>query len=370
MSPGAPTWRDPSRPLPLLQVGAGQMGRAWLQAVARHPDVELVGLVDLDVQAAAVAAAECGHPGVPVGPDLHDLLGRAEAVLDVTSPPAHHAVTSLALDHGLPVLGEKPAAATLGDAIRLAAAAEVADRLFMVSQSRRYDRHLTSLRSQASSLGRLGPVSVRFARAPRFGGFRESMEHPLLLDMAIHPFDAARHVLGADAVAVYCEEFNPPWSWYAHDACATAMVEMSTGARLVYQGSWCSPGAETSWNGEWVVGGEHGTATWDGDAAPVLTSTGPQPGPGDDAGPEGIDGALDDFVVALRTGGTPMGEIHDNVASLAMVEAAVRSATLGRRVLLADVLAEAHEQAVDDEPSGAVRERLVRGNAAPAPVAP
>lgn len=35
------------------------------------------------------------------------------------------------------------------------------------------------------------------------------MDHPLLLDMAVHAFDAARWFLGADPVGVYCEEFNP-----------------------------------------------------------------------------------------------------------------------------------------------------------------
>ena len=59
-----------------------------------------------------------------------------------------------------------------------------------------------------------------FFKAPHFGGFREEMAHPLLVDMAIHAFDAARYLLGADPVSVYCEAFNPAWSWYAGDAAA------------------------------------------------------------------------------------------------------------------------------------------------------
>ena len=42
----------------------------------------------------------------------------------------------------------------------------------------------------------------------------------------------------------------------------------------------------------------------------------------------------------------PYGEVHSNVLSLAMVEAAVRSAETGQRVALADVLDDAYAQAV------------------------
>jgi hypothetical protein len=62
-----------------------------------------------------------------------------------------------------------------------------------------------------------------------------------------------------------------------------------------------------------------------------------------------IAGALAEFVHALRTGVEPMGVAHDNVMSLAMVEAAVQSAATGRRVLLADLLREAFVAAGNSE---------------------
>ena len=48
--------------------------------------------------------------------------------------------------------------------------------------------------------------------------------------------------------------------------------------------------------------------------------------------PGGIAGSLRDFLHALRTGATPMGECHDNIKSLAMVFAAIESSASGRRV--------------------------------------
>ena len=49
------------------------------------------------------------------------------------------------------------------------------------------------------------------------------MPHVLLLEMAIHTFDAARLILGADPVSVYCKEWNPPGSWYKQNASAVAI---------------------------------------------------------------------------------------------------------------------------------------------------
>lgn len=44
---------------------------------------------------------------------------------------------------------------------------------------------------------------------------------------------------------------------------------------------------------------------------------------------EEIAGALAEFGAALRSGEVPSGEVHSNVLSLAMVEAAVQSASTG-----------------------------------------
>ncbi|UED86773.1 Gfo/Idh/MocA family protein [Streptomyces profundus] len=333
-----------TEPLRLLLVGAGGMGRAWLRAIAREPGVVLAGVVDLDVAAALRAVAEeCGEPGVPVAASIGELADGegVDAVVDVTVPAAHLPVTLEALGLGLPVLGEKPLAASLTEAVTLVRAAEEARELFMVSQSRRYDRQLFALRAQAGRLGQLGVLTQEFFKAPRFGGFRDAMDHPLVLDMAIHNFDAARFVLGADPVAVYCEEYNPAWSWYAGDAAGTALFEMTGGTRFVYTGSWCADGLETSWNSHWRISGAGGSATWDGEGEPAVEITDPARDPGfvPQAPPGGgIAGALADFVDALRTGRVPMGECHDNLLSLAMVHAAIASSADRVRVPVAEVL--------------------------------
>jgi predicted dehydrogenase len=169
------------------------------------------------------------------------------------------------------------------------------------------------------------------------------MASPLILDMAIHTFDAARYLSGADPAAVYCEEFNPPWSWYNGAASATAIFEMSSGLRYTYRGSWCAEGRLTSWEGEWRAVGPNGSATWDGHNPPIAQIVTQRDGFLSQAEqrvaqvediPAGIAGSLREFLQALATGATPMGECHDNIKSLAMVFGAIESAATGRRVAI------------------------------------
>jgi predicted dehydrogenase len=343
---------SPSERIKIIQVGAGAMGRLWLDVLAGSADVELVGLVDIDLSAAQLSAAGAGLPDVALARSLPELLDwvAADAVLNVTVPEAHAEVSITALLHGLAVLCEKPLADTLAAALSMIAAAEVGGRLLMVSQSRRYWRNLTALRTQLARLGRLGLVQCSFFKAPHFGGFREEMAYPLLGDMAIHQFDLARELIGTEPVSVSCESFNPSGSWYAGDAAANVAVDFADGTRFVFTGSWCSPGLETSWNGSWRISAAGGTALWDGDYAPVAqTADGEQIPAEPGTGPEQIAGSLAEFVTALRTGAAPSGEAHSNVMSLAMVEAAIMSAQTQRRVVLGDLLDDAYQQALASE---------------------
>jgi predicted dehydrogenase len=368
-----------NEPVRVVLVGAGAMGRNWMRVIASTPAVRLVGVVDLDLDLARRAAREYGVEqgdgqarGSGVAPLAGDSLAavvaesRAQAVIDVTVPPAHHAVNTQALYLGLPVLCEKPIAPTVAQTLSLIAAQEVTGQLLMTSQSRRYYPQLARLKHAVASLGQIGFVTTEFFKAPHFGGFRDEMEHPLLVDMAIHGFDVARYLLDDDPVSVDCRTFNPAWSWYRGDAAATAVFEFAGGTRFGYSGSWCSPGLETSWNGSWRISGARGTAIWDGEGEPEVELAEQTGAVGATADPDGpavpirpeIAGALDEFVNALRTGTTPSGDVHSNVHSLAMVEAAVLSASSGGTVRLADVLDEAYAAALQNELRDDVRERL------------
>ena len=284
------------------------MGQGWLQVLNASDQIDTVGLVDLDLDAAR-ASRPPSDPGLPVATSITELIATVEAdvVINVTVPVAHHAVSTEALLAGLPVLSEKPLTPTVAEGLSLAATSAHTGELLMVSQSRRYYRSITQFREAVRGLGRVGVVTAEFFGAPRFGGFRDEMAHPLLIDMAIHHFDAFRYLVGDEPVSVSCDEFNPAWSWYQGDAGVTATFVTAGGTRFVYTGSWCSPGLNTSWNAQWRVSGEHGTALWDGETTPTW-ETDPELAPADPGViPEEFAGSLAEFIGSLRTGTLPDG---------------------------------------------------------------
>ncbi len=255
-----------------LLVGAGGMGKAWGNNLKEHPDVDIVGWVDLRPGAAAGSSGKFGtaqtaHRRRSLGKALAET--RPDFVVDVTIPEAHRDVTLQALAAGIPVLGEKPMADSMEHAREMVAASEKSGKLYMVSQSRRYDARLHAFRRLiVEQIGTPGILNSDFYIGAHFGGFRDEMASVLLLDMAIHTLDQARYLSGADPISVYCEEFNPPWSWYRGDASATAIFEMTGGLRYTYRGSWCSEGKNTSWESDWRAVGpkRYGGLGWHGNA--------------------------------------------------------------------------------------------------------
>lgn len=332
-------------PLKALLVGAGGMGQSWAKTLRDYDEVEIAGWMDIRAQAVDEAIGKLQLTGIKAFDDLEKAIAetRPDFLVDVTIPEAHREVTLTALKAGVPVLGEKPMADSMASAREMVAASERAGRLYMVSQSRRYDSRLLAFREAVRKYaGNLGILCSDFFLGPHFGGFREEMPSPLLLDMAIHTFDNARQISGCDPVAVYCQQFNPSWSWFKGDASATALFEMTGGLQYIYNGSWCAQGLNTSWQSQWRAFGSRGAASWDGEHDPVadrVTGAGGFIPPTEritvNAEPNvvgGIAGSLREFVQALRTGQSPQGECHDNIKSLAMVFAAMESAQTGRRI--------------------------------------
>lgn len=335
-----------------LLVGAGGMGRGWAANLTNREDVTLAGWVDIAPGAAERAVAETGHQAEFTGTDLELAIRELnpDFVVDVTIPEAHRDVTVTALGMGVPVIGEKPMAHSMAAAREMVRASEASGKLYMVSQSRRYDARLIQYRQLIRDhVGDLGILNSDFYIGAHFGGFRDEMDSPLVLDMAIHTFDAARYLSGMNAVAVYAEEFNPSWSWYRGDAAATAIFELENGARYTYRGSWCAEGKNTTWECDWRAVGANGSAVWDGHGEPSAEKWQASPAfirPLEEVFPTpaktlgGIEGSLDEFLRALRTGETPQAECHDNIHSLAMVFGVLRSSRERRRVLMEEILAE------------------------------
>jgi predicted dehydrogenase len=328
----------------VVVVGAGGISGAWFPPLIEEK-VEIAAVVDLRIDAAREKIAKHSL-SAEASTDLRAMLRkhRPDFVLDLTVPEAHCDVTCAALEAGCHVIGEKPMASSMAEARKMVRSAEKTGRMYMVSQSRRWDvsHDRVRLTVAGGSLGALTTVNCDFYLGAHFGGFRDGMASPLILDMSIHHFDLVRFMGGVDPVAVRALEFNPKGSWYRGDAAASCVFEMSEGVVFTYRGSWCAEGCRTSWNGDWRLIGGRGTLICEQDKPPrgqvVAGNEGFQRTLADLTVAEsplvhpGFRGALREMLDFLRAGKVPQTECHDNVKSLAMVFAVIESSKKRRRV--------------------------------------
>jgi predicted dehydrogenase len=323
------------------------MSKEWIRVALQIPNLELVGLVDIFEQNAKTRAAEFNLEHVQIGSNLSEMLVRTKAdlVFDCSIPEAHYSVALEAFKHGAHVLGEKPLADSLARAIEMVRAATAANRVHSVMQNRRFDPNILQVKQflEAGQVGTVTTVNADFFIGAHFGGFRDSMAHVLLLDMAIHTFDQARFMTGCDPLNVYCLEFNPKDSWYAQGSSAHCIFEMTNGVVFNYRGSWCSEGFHTTWESDWRVIGTRGTLRWDGgeyQRAQIVSVSGefiskhsefelPKLEPQAAKGHEGL---IRDFIHNLEQHEPQATPSSDNIKSLAMVFAAIESAETGKRV--------------------------------------
>jgi predicted dehydrogenase len=324
--------------------GCGGMAGGWLNSKGLKKNARMVGFMDINLEAAKKRAEAFGVKGALVGTDLKKIIKEtgADVLIDCSIPEAHYQNTLTALKMGLHVLGEKPMADTMPHAKAMLVAAKKAKRVYAVMQNRRYMKGIQRIKNALKSgiIGKVHTVQSDFFLGPHFGGFRENMKHPLLLDMAIHTFDQARFVSGADAKSVFCRAFNPAGSWYSHGASANAIFEMTKGITYTYNGSWCNTGRDTSWQCDWRIIGTNGAMIWDGDDniecevcnKPKKIVKVPKTYERKSVG--GHSACISAFFEAIRTGRKPMTQCADNIKSLAMVHGAIKSDSIGRTTTL------------------------------------
>lgn len=338
----------------VLQVGCGSITGGWFEIGTARNDVEYVGLCDLSAAAAQGRKNEFALD-CPVFTDAETALKatRPDVVFDCTIPAAHAPTAILAFENGAHVLTEKPLADSMDNARRALDAARQHDRKYVVTQNYRYQRGPRRLKALLESgvLGKVTAIKADMYVAPHFGGFRDQMRHVLLLDMSIHTFDMARFLSGVNAQWVFCHEWNPLGSWFAHDACAAAIFGMSNDIVFTLNASWCATGLPTSFGSAWRITGERGTALWDDQGLRAEVESGDEgffrpveavEVPEGDFGrkEENRAGIMHEFLDSLNGGPDAETSAFDNIHSLAMVEGAVQSAEQGAKVEVKSVTPE------------------------------
>lgn len=326
-----------------IHVGVGGFGGHWANVLKENKEVEVVGLVDVSDKALAVVCEKHGYSSDICYHDLKTAIAKtgAEAVVSSTPPAFHRSDVVTALRAGLNVISEKPMADSLANCKAMLKAARATGKLYVVSQNYRYQPVTWTMASiiRGGRLGKIGQVKVDFYMGVDFGGgFRHAMAYPVIVDMSIHHFDLMRFITGLDAVNVTAAAWNPFWSNYQGDGSSTALFEMSNGARLLYNASWCAKGAFCNWDGNWQIECENGTLQMINGQVKILWTKGlyavdrEETVTLEEPPLRGQHFVLDEFIQAVRTGRRPNTEVGDNIGSISMVFATVRAMQSGRRV--------------------------------------
>ncbi|MCK5758510.1 MAG: Gfo/Idh/MocA family oxidoreductase [Clostridiales bacterium] len=338
--------------LKLLQVGCGNISNAWLSALIKRSDVDICGLVDINKESAKKKAYEYSLE-CPVFTDVTEAISsmNPDIAVDNIVPASRLELAEICMSNGLHIFSEKPLGDSIESAVKIIDLSDRYAKEFFVMQNRRYNTGIFSYKNaiQTGLSGDVGYLSAEFFRDPHFGGFRDKMPSPLLVDMAIHTFDQARFLLGKEPVSVTCKEYNPAWSWYKGNASAVCIFTFEDGTVFNYSGSWCAPGMKTSWDSNWRAGGSIGTCNWNGTDFPtaqISESNSENRHPIDtdvevqkiECLLNGHEGCINEMVESIKTGRRAQTDCRDNIKSLAMVFAAIKSSVENREVQIKELL--------------------------------
>jgi predicted dehydrogenase len=207
-----------SAALPIGVVGVGALGRHHARHLSTLAGVRLVGIHDTHPGRADEVAKELGTRAYP---DLDELLGQVKAITVAVPTRAHAAVGLRALGRGVPVLMEKPLAATLDEADALIAAARRARVQLQVGHIERYNRALRAAEGYLDG--------ARYIESQRLAPFQpRGTDVAVVLDLMIHDLDLVLHLTGgAEATEVRASGLSV---LSPHLDLANARVEFSDGA--------------------------------------------------------------------------------------------------------------------------------------------
>jgi len=190
----------------LAVAGAGYIGLAHVAVAQASPTCTLSAIVDPAPAAQAVAA----KAGVPLYRSLAELIARdrPDGVIVATPNALHVEHAGACIDAGLPLLLEKPIAATVDDGVRLVAKADAAGARILIGHHRAHSPIMAKAKDviDRGALGRLVAVAgsaVFFKPDAYFDDApwrRQAGGGPILINL-IHEVHNLRMLCG-DIVAV------------------------------------------------------------------------------------------------------------------------------------------------------------------------
>jgi predicted dehydrogenase len=328
------------RELRIGLVGLGVMGRNHLRVLGGMPGVRLAAVADPAPDALAAAAAATGATPFPepfAMIDESDLDG-----LIVAAPTTAHVGLALAaLERRLPVLVEKPLAASIDDGRAIIAASSAAGVPVAVGHIERFN---PAVRKLGGLLEEGWLSSVYAITSRRAGPFPARIRDVgVTIDLATHDVDILSWIAGERPVRVFAETAQRIHA--DHEDLLFGLLHFPSGATGMLDVNWLTPDKRR----ELVVVGEEGMFELD-----YLTQRLTFTKASDTTNPHLIGGyaptfegdvvllpvaaaeplalELEDFIGVVRTGRRPEIDAADGLWAVALAGSLLESARDGRPI--------------------------------------
>jgi len=324
--------------------GLGSMGRNHLRHLSSREGCILAAVADPAEDLLADAVARTGAKGYE---DALAMIDEAELeALVIAAPTTFHATLAhAAIERGLPVLVEKPLAATVDEGLALVAAARARGIPLQVGHVERFNPAVLELgrRIEKGWVGTLYSIASR-----RAGPFPARIRDVgVTIDLATHDADILSWVAGERPTRVYAETAQRLHA--TNEDLLFGLLHFPSGATGMLDVNWLTPAKRRQLS----VVGEAGmfeldyltqrltftsadvgsptiidgyATTFEGNVVPV-----------DVASHEPLAAELDAFLAVARDGGRPAVDGVDGLWALAIATGLLQASSDGRPVDLADL---------------------------------
>ena len=197
-------------------IGVGYLGKFHVEKFAKHENVELVGVVDIDKNNADNIAKKFNTAAYT---DYKELLGKVNAASIVVPTNMHYQVAKDFLEYGADVLIEKPMTTTIEEADELIEIANKRNLIIQVGHLERFNPALVTLKDIIDK-----PMFIESHRISTYKG--RGIDVSVVLDLMIHDIDLIQSFvrskiksIHAAGVPVICSDVD----------IANARIEFDTG---------------------------------------------------------------------------------------------------------------------------------------------
>lgn len=337
------TPESPETPLRAAVIGLGSMGANHARVLADLPSVQLVGVADPDPERVRRAIVGRTIPGFASHQTL--LAETQPHLVSVVVPTSLHEPIAIdCLQAGAHVLVEKPIAANLQAAKRIAQAAQDTGLLLTIGHIERFNPAIRELKNRLAQ-GQGGRILQ--IRARRVGPFPHRIRDVgVIHDLGPHDIDIMRYLLDDEVERVYAESRSHIAT--GNEDLFAGMLRFHSGTMGLLDINWLTPTKERTL----TVLCERGMFTVDyatqtlcfyenyaataKEGAYASVTEGPMtryPIPNR----EPLRVELEAFRDAILNGGPPPVPATDGIAALAIAEALVRSGQTGLPIHLHQV---------------------------------